>query len=396
MTIPLRKQFKIYQKHPNLVYLDSASSSLTPDSVIQAMNGYYFDYRANIHRGLYDSSQKATQMYESSRSRVASFIGAQPDEIVFTSGTTHSLNHLASSLSNTITDSDNIVISIMEHHANLVPWQQVAQSTGCELRYIDVADYELSGYDSVIDQNTKIVSVTGISNTLGTINPIREIVQKTHEVGALCIIDAAQMVAHVPIDVKDLDCDFLVFSGHKMYGPTGTGVLYGKKEKLEELKPLFYGGAMIEQVTKQLSTFQSAPAKHEAGVPNIAGVIGLGAAIDFLKEMGWEKISAHERKLTSYLLEKLGGVTKIIGTNNLEKRIGVVSFRIPDIHSHDVAEILNRHDIAVRSGHHCTIPLMNALDISGTLRASVGVYNTKEDIDALLKGIEDVKRVFEV
>jgi len=397
--------FPIFQKHPNLVYLDSASSTQTPQTVLDAVNDYYINYRANIHRGLYDLSGTATQKYEEARKTVGKFISASSKEIVFTSGTTHGLNLLASGVQNTLQPGDNIVLTEMEHHANLIPWQKIAKKKGMELRFIPMNreqrtgnSYELgvSDIENLIDEKTKIVSFTLVSNTLGTINPAEEIIARAKKIGAITIVDAAQAMAHMPIDVKILDCDFMVFSGHKMYGPTGIGVLYGKKERLEALEPFFYGGDMVRSVSYEDATWADVPEKFEGGTPNIAGAIGLGAAVEFIQSTGFDKIQNHETQLTNKLINQLNSIpdARIIGLNSEEKRIGVVSFLLKDIHPHDVAEILNRDQVCVRTGHHCTMPLMKKLGLPGTVRASVGIYNTEDDIDKLFASLARVMAVF--
>lgn len=393
-----KSQFPIFQNHPNLVYLDSAASTQTPQIVLDAMNEYYTNYRSNIHRGLYDLSALATEKYEASRQKIAAFIGAEKNEIIFTSGTTHGLNFLASSLGKNLKKGDNIVLTQLEHHANLVPWQMVAKEKGVELRFIKIENFEVSieSAKNLIDENSKIVSFALVSNALGTVSPAKEIIELAKNVGAITVIDAAQAVAHMSTDVKEFDCDFLVFSLHKMYGPTGVGVVYGKKEKLEVLEPYFYGGDMIREVTYENSTWAEIPERFEGGTPNIAGAIGLGAAVDFIESIGWEKIVEHEKNLTEkFLLElqKIEGI-KIIGVTKLEKRIGVISFTLDGVHPHDVAEILNRDHIAVRVGHHCCMPLMKLLELSGTVRVSIGVYTTEQDMEKFIQGIQKVKNVF--
>lgn len=394
----IKSQFPIFLSHPDLVYLDSAASTQTPQVVLDAMNEYYSQYRSNIHRGLYDLSALATEKYEASRQKIAAFIGADEKEIIFTSGTTHGLNFLASSLGKNLKKGDNIVLTQLEHHANLVPWQMVAKEKGVELRFIKVENFEVSIESSkkLIDENTKIVSFALVSNALGSISPAKEIIALAKVVGATTIVDAAQAVAHMPIDVKQIGCDFLIFSGHKMYGPTGIGVVYGKKEKLETLEPYFYGGDMIREVTYENSTWADIPERFEGGTPNIAGAIGLGAAVDFIQSIGFEKIQQHEKNLTEkFLLElqKIEGI-KIIGGSNLEKRVGVISFTLDGVHPHDVAEILNRDHVAVRVGHHCCMPLMKLLELSGTVRVSIGVYTSEQNIEKFIEGIKKVKNIF--
>lgn len=394
----LKKEFPLFKNHSSLAYLDNAASTQTPSVVLEVMNMYYTEYRANIHRGVHDLSAKATEKYEEVRTRVATFINASSEEIVFTSGTTHGLNLLANCVGRTLKPGDNVVLSRMEHHANLIPWQQAAKQYRFELRFIELIGQEfvldLKSAKTLIDKKTKVVSVVHVSNTLGTINPIEEIIIDAKKFGALTIIDAAQSVAHMPIDVQKLDCDALVFSAHKMYGPTGVGVLYARKTLLENMQPYLFGGDMIREVTYTDATWHDVPWRFEAGTPNIVGVIGLGAAIEFIKSIGFEYIQKHEREITDYALKKIQTIegVRIIGPQN--NRIGVISFTIDGVHPHDVATILNDHNIAVRAGHHCTMPLMKLLGISGTTRVSFGVYNTTEDVDRFVDGLKKVKEIF--
>ncbi len=397
----IRSQFPIFQKHPDLVYLDSAASTQTPQVVLDAMDEYYTQYRANIHRGLYDLSARATEKYEEAREKVAKFIGAEKDEVIFTSGTTHGLNFLARSLCKNLKAGDNIVLTSYEHHANLVPWQEYAREKGVELRFIELNDnYELdiNSAKQRIDKNTKIVSFSLVSNVLGTITiaSIPEIFEYAQSVGAITVVDAAQAVGHMGVDVKYIGCDFLVFSGHKMYGPTGIGVLYGKKERLETLEPFFYGGDMIREVTYEKSSWADIPERFEGGTPNIAGAIGFGAAVDFIQSIGTLKIIDHEVRLQEKLFEELNKIDglKIIGPKFGEPRIGVVSFTLDGIHPHDIAEILNRDNVCIRAGHHCAMPLMKKLNLAGTSRISMGMYNTEEDIEKCVAAIQKVKTIF--
>jgi cysteine desulfurase/selenocysteine lyase len=392
-----KEQFPIFQNQPNLVYLDSASSTQTPRVVLDAMNDYYTNYRANIHRGVYTLSEQASTAYETAKEKVARFIGADTNEIIFTSGTTHGLNVLARSLSKNLGPGDNVVLTRLEHHANLIPWQEMAKEFDFELRFIELTDtteIDLASATELINNKTKIVSLSALSNTLGTLVPAQKIIDLAKLRGATTIIDAAQAVAHTPINVRELDCDYLVFSGHKLYGPTGIGVVYGKKKNLETLEPFFYGGDMIESVTYTSATWADAPNKFEAGTPNIAGAIGLGTAVDFVTSIGWDAIQTHDNQLMNYALEKIAPEVNVIGTKNIETHKGIISFVIPDIHPHDIAEVLNRHHVAVRAGHHCTMPLMDYLELSGTTRVSFGMYNTVEDIEKLIVGIKDVKKIF--
>lgn len=405
----INTNFPIFKNHPNLVYLDNASTTQTPQMVLDAMNEYYTTNRANIHRGIYNLSTEATKKYEEARNKIARFINAEPEEIIFTSGTTHGLNLLAYTLN--FSKGDNIVLTRLEHHANLIPWQTVAKCTGAELRFIELTsehEIDLQSAKKLIDKNTKLVSFTALSNTLGTKVNVEKIVQCAKKVSAITIVDAAQIVSHEPIDVKKLGCDFLVFSGHKMYGPTGIGVLYGKKELLEKLDPFFYGGDMVQEVNYEAATWADVPQKFEGGTPNIAGAIGLGAAVDFIQEIGWGAIQKNEQELTAYLFSKLPQFINLVTNPRLdglgpdqtsgvgvgEHHNSIISFTIDGVHPHDIAEILNRHNIAIRAGHHCTMPLMKHLGITGTARVSMGLYNTKEDIDKLITALEEVKNIF--
>ncbi|MBP9695458.1 MAG: cysteine desulfurase [Candidatus Magasanikbacteria bacterium] len=408
MLSNIKKTFPIFQNHPQLrqgyagqadfVYLDSASTTQTPQVVLDAMNSYYTNYRANIHRGVYKLSAEATEMYEGARKVLAKFINAQFEEIIFTSGSTEGLNMLAQTLGSTLKKGDNVVLTRMEHHANLIPWQEASKRYGFEIRWIELENYELrirnQELAKAIDEHTKIVSIVHVSNTLGTINPIEEIIAQAKKVGAITIIDAAQSVAHMPIDVKKLDCDFLVFSGHKMYGPTGIGVVYGKRERLEVLQPYMFGGDMIKEVTFEKATWHDIPWKFEAGTPNIAGAIGLAAAVQFIDSIGFEKIQEHEQELCTYALEELQKIPGLGIIGPQKNRVGVISFTLNSIHSHDIATILDQNNIAVRAGHHCTMPLMQHLGLTGTTRVSFGVYNNMEDVDQLINGIKEVQKIF--
>lgn len=401
-TEDIKNQFTILRNNPDIAYLDNASSTQTVDRVLDAMNEYYTEYRANIHRGLYSFSDTATQKYEEARAKVAEFLEAQSEEIVFTAGVTDALNMLAHSLCQNLTGNDNIVLTQMEHHSNLVPWLEMQKKYGFGIRYIPIHvegehayELDMSAVETLIDKHTKIVSVTAISNTLGTENDIKKIIELSKKQNATTIIDAAQAVAHEKISATYLGCDFLVFSGHKMHGPTGIGVLFGKKELLEELKPARYGGGMITEVSFEEARFASGPAKFEAGTPHIAGAIGLGAAVDFVQSIGWDCINTHEQELTAYALDVLKEEVNIVGSLKTDGRAGVISFNVDGVHPHDVADILDKHGVAVRAGHHCTMPLMKLLGLTGTVRASIGMYNTKEDIDHLVHALQKVKKVFE-
>lgn len=401
----LPQDIKAYFPSPSAtsmrVYLDSAASSLTSMHAIGTMVEYYHDYRSNVHRGMYKTAAVATERYEAVRGVVAKFLNASaPEEIVFTSGTTASLNLLATSLGRTFGPGDEVVLTEMEHHAGLVPWQEAAKRHGFVLKFIPITkDYRLDmdAARALITPKTKAVSIVHASNVLGTVNPAKELAALAHEVGAVFILDAAQSVPHMKVDVQDLDCDFLAFSAHKAYGPTGVGVLYGKKALLEKMEPAQYGGDMIREVKYEASTWNDAPMKFEAGTPNIAGVIGLGAAISYLEMIGMDAVEAHDHDLTAYALEKLsviGGVRiigPVPGTTGSGERIGVISFEVEGAHPHDLATLFDREGVAVRGGHHCAMPLMGKLGMAGTCRASFGIYNGKEDVDALVQAIEKAK-----
>jgi len=400
----IRKQFPILNQEVNgnpLVYLDSSATSQKPFQVIEAVGNYYREINSNVHRGVHTLGTRATDAYEGSREKVRKFINAKStQEIIFTRGTTTSLNTVAASYAvANLKEGDEIVITYMEHHSNIIPWQQAAKRTGAQLKYIDLQEDGTLSLDDVraaITTNTKIVSVTQVSNVLGVINPIKEISRIAHENGAVMVVDGAQSAPHIQIDVQDLDCDFLAFSGHKMCGPTGIGILYGKKHLLENMEPIEFGGEMIDFVQLYESTWKELPWKFEGGTPIIAGAVGLGAAIDFLNEVGLENIAEHEHKLVAYALEKMQtieGMT-IYGPLDAAKRSGLVTFNISDVHPHDVATVLDAEGIAVRAGHHCAQPLMRWLKASATARASFYLYNTEEDIDKLVEGLVKTKEYF--
>ncbi|MBU7595433.1 cysteine desulfurase [Metabacillus halosaccharovorans] len=397
----IRAHFPILNQQVNgndLVYLDSAATSQKPLAVIDALSTYYKEYNSNVHRGVHTLGTKATDGYEGAREKVRRFINAKSmQEIIFTRGATTALNIVAQSYGLTnVKEGDEIVITYMEHHANVIPWQQVAKITGATLKYIPLQEdgtIALKDVEETVTSNTKIVSVMLVSNVLGTINPIKEVTEIAHKNGAVMVVDGAQSTPHMKIDVRDLDCDFYAFSGHKMCGPTGIGVLYGKKQLLENMEPVEFGGEMIDFVGLQESTWKELPWKFEAGTPIIAGAIGLGAAIDFLEDIGLEAIEAHEHKLAQYALEQLSqidGMT-IYGPKH---RAGLVTFNIDDVHPHDVATVLDAEGIAVRAGHHCAQPLMKWLKVSATARASFYLYNTEEEVDKLVAGIKKTKEYF--
>ncbi len=400
----IRSYFPILNQEVNghpLVYLDSAATSQKPVQVIETIENYYREYNSNVHRGVHTLGTRATDAYEGAREKVRKFISASSiEEIIFTRGTTTALNTVAQSYAmENVKEGDEIVITPMEHHSNIIPWQQVAKKTGATLKYLPLqADgtIALADVENTITPATKVVSITYVSNVLGVINPIKEIAAIAHKNGAVLVVDAAQGAPHVKIDVQDLDCDFLGFSGHKMCGPTGIGVLYGKKHLLENMEPIEFGGEMIDFVGLYESTWKELPWKFEAGTPIIAGVIGLGAAIDFLEEIGLENITEHEHKLAAYAMEKLSSINglTIYGPHNANNRAGVITFNIEDVHPHDVATVLDAEGIAVRAGHHCAQPLMKWLNVSATARASFYLYNSEEDVDKLVEGIGKTKEYF--
>ncbi|MAG02245.1 cysteine desulfurase [Candidatus Pacearchaeota archaeon] len=394
-----KKDFPIFEHHPDLVYLDSGATSQRPRQVINSITDFHEKENANINRGIYTLSEQATEKYKLARKKVADFINAKENEIIFTRNTTESINLLASTIKPIISKGKNeILLTEIEHHSNLVPWQEFAKKNNMKLRFIPLMEnYELD-YDKakeLINEKTAILSITHISNVLGTINDIKLLIDLAKEKKALTIIDAAQSVAHMKIDVKKLDCDFLVFSSHKMLGPTGIGILYGKKDLLERLSPYQYGGGMINTVSYQDSTYADLPEKFEAGTQNIAESIALGEAINYLEKIGFDKIKEHEKGLLNYALEKLNEIECIeLYSPEKDKSSSIISFNLKGIHPHDVAQILSDNNIAVRAGHHCCMPLMKKLGIPGTVRASFSIYNTKEDIDRLIEGLKKVQEVF--
>jgi len=400
----IRKQFPILDQEVNgkpLVYLDSSATSQKPLQVIEAIEKYYREINSNVHRGVHTLGTRATDAYEGAREKVRKFINAKStQEVIFTRGTTTSINTVAASYAAAnVKEGDEIVITYMEHHSNIIPWQQVARRTGAQLKYIPLQEDGTISLDDVraaITPNTKIVSVMHVSNVLGVINPVKEIAQIAHENGAVMVVDGAQSAPHMKIDVQDLDCDFFAFSGHKMCGPTGIGVLYGKKHLLENMEPIEFGGEMIDFVHLYESTWKELPWKFEGGTPIIAGAVGLGAAIDFLNEVGLDNIAEHEHKLAAYALEKMSAVEgmTVYGPLDAAKRAGLVTFNISDVHPHDVATVLDAEGIAVRAGHHCAQPLMRWLKATATARASFYLYNTEEDIDKLVEGLVKTKEYF--
>ena len=389
-----------------LVYLDSGATSQKPNVVIDAESNFYRLHNAAVHRGAHQLAEEATDAYEGAREIVATFLNAAVDEIVFTKGATESLNLISYAMGNAapgnrfhLNAGDSIVVTEMEHHANLIPWQQLAARTGATLKWFTVTEdgrLDLSQINSVIDEKTKVVALTHQSNVLGTINPLGAITERAHEVGAVVVLDACQSVPHMKTDVKALGVDFLAFSGHKAVGPTGVGIFWGRAELLADLPPFLTGGSMIENVTMESATWAQAPRKFEAGVPNMAQAVGLGAALTYLTGIGMEKIHQHEIALTKYLLEGLSAISdlRIIGPKTIELRGGVVSFTLGDIHPHDLGQYLDSQGIAVRTGHHCAWPLTRKLGVPATTRASVYLYNTTDDLDALIAGVQGAQKYF--
>ena len=406
----IRKDFPIFDRKirdgKRLVYLDSGATSQKPEVVISAESNFYRNHNAAAHRGAHQLAEEATEELESAREIVANFLGGAVDEIVFTKHSTEGLNLLAYSIGNSpvgnrfhLKAGDEIVVSEMEHHANLIPWQELAKRTGAVLKWFEVKPdgrLDLSNIDKVISNRTKIVALTHQSNVLGTINPLNYLVKRTHEVGAIFILDACQSVPHMPVNVAALDIDFLVFSGHKAVGPTGVGVLWGRANLLADLPPFLFGGSMIESVTMTDATWAPAPRKFEPGVPNMAQIVGLGAALNYLTSIGMQNIHNHEIEITRYALSKLQSIEelRVLGPKEMDMRGGAVSFTVGEIHPHDLGQFLDNSGIAVRTGHHCAWPLTRKMGVPATTRASFYLYNTLDDIDALVDGIRDAKNYF--
>lgn len=397
----IREAFPILNQEVNghpLVYLDSAATSQKPIQVIEAVSNYYREYNSNVHRGVHTLGTKATDAYEGAREKVRKFINASSmEEIIFTRGTTTAINTVAASYGRAnLKAGDEIVISYMEHHSNIIPWQQVAKATGATLKYIPLEEdgsISIEQAKATINSNTKIVAIMYVSNVLGSINPVKEIAAIAHQNGAIMLVDGAQSTPHMKVDVQDLDCDFYALSGHKMCAPTGIGALYGKKHLLENMEPIEFGGEMIDFVDLQDSTWKELPWKFEGGTPIIAGAVGLGAAIDFLTDIGMDHIEKHEHDIVNYALEQLSTVEGIT-IYGPKHRAGLVTFNIDDVHPHDLATVLDVEGIAIRAGHHCAQPLMRWLKASATARASFYLYNTKEDVDAFVRGLVKTKEYF--
>lgn len=398
----IRKDFSILDQVVNdepLVYLDNAATTQKPQQVLDVLADYYQKDNANVHRGVHTLSERATARYEAARQKVADFIQAKSSkEILFTRGTTTSLNWVAQFAKEILQPDQEVIISVQEHHSNIIPWQQACQQTGAKLRYVTLKDGELDmdHLRSLLSSKTKFVSLAHVSNVLGSVAPIGEIAELVHQVGAYLVVDGAQSVPHMGVNVQELDVDFYAFSGHKMLGPTGIGVLYGKEELLNRMSPVEFGGEMIDFVYEQSATWKELPWKFEAGTPNIAGAIGLGAAIDYLTEIGMDAIQAHEAELVDYVFPKLQAIPglTIYGSQDLSKRTGVIAFNLDDLHPHDVATALDYEGVAVRAGHHCAQPLLRYLQVPATVRASFYIYNTKADCDKLVEAIIKTKEFF--
>ena len=392
-----KRKFPIF-KESDLIYLDNASTTHKPLNVIDCVNNVYSEANANVHRAIYNLGDKSTRLYEDSRKKVSQFINANsPREVIFTSGATESLNLLAYSLSHDLNEDDEILITEMEHHSNIVPWQLIAKKTKAKIRSIPLlenGELDLSESDSLFNQKTKIVSVTHMSNVLGTINPLKKLSDLAHKIGAKFIVDGAQGVPHMKVNLKQIDCDFYVFSGHKMLGPTGIGVLWGKYELLNKMEPFLGGGEMIDSVTLEESTWNEVPYKFEAGTPNFVQAIGLGEAINYLEDLDMKSIEDHERELTKFALEELNKVENIKLHGSAKNRGGVISFTLKDIHSLDLAQFLNEDNIAIRVGHHCAQPLLNKLGETSTARISFYLYNDDSDISKLCKTLKKVQSYF--
>ena len=398
----LKEEFPILSQSVNekpLIYLDNASTTQKPSSVINEIQNYYESTNSNIHRGVHHLSQRATEKYEDSRKIVQNFIGAKSSkEIIFVRGATEAVNLVANSyVKPLLSEGDNIIISQMEHHANIVPWQLITKEKKAEIRVVpinDAGELLVDDMDNLIDENTRFISLNHVSNSLGTINPVKELIQKAHQNDIRIMIDGAQAVQHMKVNVVDLDVDFYCFSGHKMYGPTGIGILYGKREILEKMEPYQGGGDMIKSVTFEKTIFNDIPHIFEAGTPNIVGAIGLAKAIEFIENITIEEIEKHEMALLNYATEKINSIYGVEIVGNAEEKASVISFVMGDIHPHDIGTIMDNLGIAIRAGHHCTQPIMDFYNIPATARASFAIYNTEEDVDKLVEGIQKVKEVF--
>ena len=398
----IRKDFPVLERIVNdkkLVYLDNAATSQKPKSVIDSLTDYYSNYNSNVHRGVHTLSVEATDSYENARVKVAEFIGAIPEETIWTRNTSESINIVAYGLKSKLSAEDNIVVSRMEHHSNLVPWQQLCTQTGASLRYLEhniEGRIDLKDAKSKIDENTKIIAVTHMSNVLGVINPISEIREMSKKFGSYLVLDGAQSVPHFKVNVKEIDCDFLSFSAHKMLGPTGIGILYGKEELLNEMPPFYFGGDMISEVSYESAKWNDLPYKFEAGTPNIAVAIATGVGVDYLNSLGMDNVFQHEEEITHYAIEKIMELEdyNIIGPVDDHSRGGVISFTHNQIHPHDIGEILDKFGIAIRTGHHCAMPLVRSYEIVAAARASFYFYNTKEEIDIFIEALKETVNYF--
>ena len=399
--VKIRREFPTLDQSVNgkpLVYLDNAATSQKPRAVLDALRAYYENDNSNVHRGIHELSRRATVAYEESR---ASWVGAtEPAEIVWTRGTTEAINLVSTAWGlNNVREGDEILISVLEHHSNIIPWQLLAQRTGAVIKYIEIDDqgrWVLEDLSDLLTDRTKVVAISHVSNALGTVNPVKEVAAAAHEVGALVLVDGAQGAVHIKVNVQDLGVDCYAFSGHKMCGPTGIGALWARRDLLDSMEPYQGGGEMIHLVEREMSTWAKVPHKFEAGTPNIAGAIGMGAAIDFLSEVGMDAIARHERDLLAYALERVSAVggVRIYGPESLEEHSALISFTLGDAHPHDIATILDSEGIAVRAGHHCAQLAMKHFGISATARASIYLYNTEDDIDRLAEGLEQVRSIF--
>jgi len=393
----LRREFPIFNYNPQLIYLDSAATSHKPSRVIDGITDFYKKENSSIHRGVYELAARATQKYESVRQKVSNFIGAQKtSEIIYTSGTTSAINLVAQSfLAPRLKGGDRVIVSALEHHANLIPWQMACKKAGAQLKIIPIDDFgniDLNAFKQLLTSRTKLVAVTHVSNVLGTMIPISEMIEMAHQQGVPVLVDGAQSAAHYPIDVKMLDCDFFTFSGHKIFGPTGIGILYGKADLLAEMEPCKYGGDMIRRVTYQETTFADAPQKFEAGTTNIAGVIGLGYAIDFINRFDKKEMSDFIADLGAYTRSALLGIEGLSILGDTQKKSGIVSFTLDGIHPHDIATFLGEYNIAIRAGHHCAQPLMALFGVPATSRISFSIYNNRKEVDFLVEKLKAIQQ----
>ena len=392
----IRQDFPVYQTHPNLIFFDTAASSLKVKSVVDKIDHYYQTLGVNVHRGAYDLAYEATALYEKARQTVANFIHAKEEEIVFTKGTTSALNLIAKAYESKLQPGDEIITSELEHHSSLLPWMIVAKKTGAKLVYIPLTKegrITVEGFKKVLNQHTKVVAITHVSNVIGYLTPIEEITKLAHEKGAIVILDAAQSAPHMKLDVQKLDIDYLAFSGHKMFGPSGVGVLYGKEELLNQIEPYEFGGEMADQVTKNSVTFKEAPLRFEAGTPVISGAIGLSAAIEYIESIGFDQIHAHTHEIHQYLLNKLEQIDGVTIYNKTADN-PVITFNIDDVHPHDIATMLDSSKVSVRAGHHCAQLVSQFLGVQSTLRASIHIYNDIHDCDVFVQSVIDARDFF--